>query len=117
MRPLSPPPTILVQSEVQSQDAQPEAEESSTVTSTCTAVNSNVNLGGSSFACKDVGVLLQSDLSDELKLDVVLNFSAYNPSVKYSFPSKVEYGKNRFQYHYLKSFCWLGYSVQLILCT
>ena len=44
-----------------------------------------------------------------------MNFSAYNPSAKYSFPSKVEYGK-LFQYHYLKSFCWLGYSVQLDGC-
>ena len=57
---------------------------------------------------KDVGVLLQSELSDELKLDIALNFSAYNPSATHNFPLKMEYGKSRsFQYHYLQSFSWL----------
>ena len=44
---------------------------------------------------KDCGILLQADLSVEQKLEIVLNFSKYNPSPTYNFPTKIEYGKNR----------------------
>ena len=66
---------------------------------------------------KDCQLLLQPGLSDDKKLDIILNFAQYNPAATYHFPSKVEYGKNRsFQYHYLQSFPWLGYSAMLDGC-
>ena len=56
-------------------------------------------------------------LSDDQKLDIILNFAQYNPVATYQFPSKVEYGKNcSFQHHYLQSFPWLGYSAKLDGC-
>ena len=79
-----------------------------------------ISVGGQELVpvtSKDVQVLLEPDLSDERKVDIVLNFATYNPASTYNFPSKVEHGKNHtFQYHYLTSFAWLGYSVQLDGC-
>ena len=69
-------------------------------------------------AAKDCQVLLQpAGLSDDQKLDIVLNFAQYNPAPMYHFPNKVEYGKNHsFQHHYLQSFPCLGYSAELDGC-
>jgi len=79
-----------------SHDTQPEEERS-------TLIVDESNTSISRCARKDIGVLLQSDLSDELKLDVALNFSSYNPGTNHPFPSKIEYGKKHyFQYHYLE---------------
>jgi len=38
---------------------------------------------------KDVQVLLEPDLSDERKVDIVLNFATYNPASTHTFPSKL----------------------------
>ena len=79
-----------------------------------------ISVGGQELVpvtSKDVQALLEPDLSDERKVDIVLNFPTYNPASTYNFPSKVEHGKNcTFQYHYLTSFAWLGYSIQLDGC-
>lgn len=45
-------------------------------------------------ASKDCEILLQSGLSAEQKLEIISNFSKYNPVATYNFPMKVEYGKN-----------------------
>ena len=61
---------------------------------------------------KDCDILLQADLSVEQKLEITLNFSEYNPSATYTFPTKIEYRKNRaFHHRYLQRFHWLGYSI------
>lgn len=66
---------------------------------------------------RDCQLLLQSGLSDNQKLDIILNFNKYNPPATFCFPTKLEYGKNRsFQHHYLQMFPWLGYSTQLDGC-
>ena len=73
-------------------------------------------LGQERIGCgaRDCQLLLQPRLSDDQKLDVILNFAQYNPAATYHFPSKVEYGKTRsFQYHYLQSF---PYSAKLDGC-
>ena len=36
---------------------------------------------------KDCDILLQADLSVEQKLEIILNFSKYNPSATYTFPT------------------------------
>ena len=65
----------------------------------------------------DCEVLLRSDLTDEEKLEIALNFSQYNPSSTFSFPTTLEYSKKRsFQYRYLAMYPWLGYSVNLNAC-
>ena len=67
---------------------------------------------------KDCDILLQADLSVEQKLEIILNFSKYNPSATYTFPTKIEYGKNRaFQHRYLQRFHWLGYSIRQDGCV
>ena len=50
-------------------------------------------------------------------MNIILSFIKFNPPPTYKFPSKFEYGKKRaFQQHYLKSYCWFGYSVALDGC-
>lgn len=71
----------------------------------------------SGTAIRDCNILLQGDLTEEQKLNVILNFTRYNPPSVYSYPTKSEYDKSRsFQHHYLKKYSWLGYSVQLDGC-
>ena len=74
----------------------------------------------SATAClltRDCKVLLQQDLSEAQKLNIVLNFAKFSPPPTYQFPTRMEYGKKRsFQPHYLQSYWWLGYSVQLDGC-
>ena len=66
---------------------------------------------------KDCNILLQSNLTEEDKLNVILNFAQYNPPSTYSYPTKSEYDKCRsFQHHYLQKYSWLGYSIQLDGC-
>lgn len=66
---------------------------------------------------KDCNILLQNGLTEEQKLNVILNFTQYNPPSTYSYPTKSEYGKCRsFQHHYLEKYSWLGYSAQLDGC-
>ena len=66
---------------------------------------------------RDCNILLQNNLTEEQKLNVVLNFAQYNPPSTYSYPTKSEYGKCRsFQHHYLQNYNWLGYSLQLDGC-
>ena len=49
--------------------------------------------------------LLRPDSPAEQKLDIILNFTKFNPLPTYKFPTKLEYGKNHaFQYHYLLSY-------------
>lgn len=49
----------------------------------------------------DCEVLLRGDLTDAQKLELALNFSQYNPSSTFSFPTTIEYGKKRsFQFRY-----------------
>ena len=38
---------------------------------------------------RDCQLLLQPGLSDDQKLDIILNFAQYNPAATYHFPSKV----------------------------
>ena len=66
---------------------------------------------------RDSNILLQNDLTEEQKLNVILNFAQYNPPSTYSYPTKSEYGKCRsFQHPYLQKYSWLGYSLQLDGC-
>ena len=61
--------------------------------------------------------LLRPDSPAEQKLEIILNFGKFNPPSTYKFPTKLEYGKNRaFQYRYLQTYHWLGYSVALDGC-
>jgi len=57
-------------------------------------------------------------LSDEQRLDAMLNFSKYNPVDTYYFPTKVEYEKTPIFSAQLsiKSFPWLGYSAKFDVC-
>ena len=65
----------------------------------------------------DCEVLLQRDLTEAQKLELVLNFSKYSPCSTFVFPMTVEYGKKwSFQDCYLKMYPWLGYSIKLDAC-
>ena len=66
---------------------------------------------------RDCNIFLQNNMTEEQKLNVILNFAQYNPPSTYSYPIKSEYGKCRsFQHHYLQKYSWLGYSLQLDGC-
>ena len=66
---------------------------------------------------RDCETLLRRGLSDTNKLDILLNFSSFNPPSSYQFPTKVEFGKNRsFQHKYLRLYSWLGYTSKLDGC-
>ena len=66
---------------------------------------------------RDCKVLLHKDLSQTQKLQIILNFTNFNPTPTHQFPTKTEYGKQcSFQKHYLESHKWLGYSVELDGC-
>ena len=65
---------------------------------------------------RDCETLLRKGLSDTNKLDILLNFSSFNPP-SYQFPTKVEFGKNHsFQHKYLRLYSWLGYTSKLDGC-
>ena len=66
---------------------------------------------------RDCETLLRKGLSDTNKLDILLNFSSFNPPSSYQFPTKIEFGKNRsFQHKYLRLYGWLGYTSKLDGC-
>ena len=65
----------------------------------------------------DCSVLLCDNLSEIDKLDIISNFSQYNPTASHTFPKSLQYGKQRsFQAHYLNEYKWLGYSKDLDGC-